>query len=262
MAAPKAHPRWWSDRWVAGMHALHMKGVPCKMVAKLCGVKNSTSVHQSFRQRGLPVRVWTSGHFAPTYKPKSWEQVRGIIAAQTQMCLPNELRYEWRKLWTTRERARFLREMRAHLGIPDLAVRLAGAAVFDASSELARAMMADLNRGLPSQRHAMRLKIPTRGVIFEGRAWFWAAKHGFVDSTRTRTLQRELYERAHGPLPPGMRVRFRDGDPLHLEPTNLYLATPDDVCRENHAAALKRTAAERMTAMLNLKRRKETLNHE
>ncbi|HCN79387.1 MAG TPA: hypothetical protein DIT13_19670 [Verrucomicrobiales bacterium] len=239
-----------------------MKGVPCKTVAGACGVRNAASVRQAFLARGLPVRVWESGHFQATHKPRTWVQVLGIIGRQTRMCVPAELRYDWRKFWTLAQKQKFLREMRAHLGIPELVVRLEGARVFDAACPVARQMMAEVNGGLPSRLHRMRLKAATRGVLFEGQLWFWAEKHGFVNGARTKTLYHHIYERYHAPVPPGMRVRFLDGDPMHLEPGNLYLASADEVCRENHAKALERTAAKRMTAMLNLQKTKGGPNHE
>lgn len=42
-----------------------------------------------------------------------------------------------------------------------------------------------------------------------------------------------LWEQAHGPVPPGMLVAFRDGKKLHCEPGNLMLITRAELLRLN-----------------------------
>lgn len=80
------------------------------------------------------------------------------------------------------------------------------------------------------RRHSRRVKVYMVKVRLDGpkgRRWIARA--------------RWLWERAHGPVPAGMRVAHADGDPLNDSLDNLVLATPDDVLQLSAAAAGEET---------------------
>lgn len=57
-------------------------------------------------------------------------------------------------------------------------------------------------------------------------------------------LQRHLWEQAHGPIPPGYAVRFKDGNRQHCVLDNLELVSRADLLRRNSVHTLPKPLAE------------------
>lgn len=66
-------------------------------------------------------------------------------------------------------------------------------------------------------------------VYSDGYVWI-ITEHG------RRQKHRWLWEQAHGPIPHGYMVKFKDGNPLNCTINNLYLASRADKAREIRAA--------------------------
>lgn len=70
------------------------------------------------------------------------------------------------------------------------------------------------------------LRLSTDGVLWI-RTALTGSRHDWEQMARWE------YARAHGPIPPGAVVSFRDGDAHNCLPENLYLRTKIDVMRAN-----------------------------
>lgn len=66
-------------------------------------------------------------------------------------------------------------------------------------------------------------------VYADGYVWI-ITEHG------RKQKHRVVWEQAHGPIPHGYMVKFRDGNPLNCELENLYLVSRADNAREIRAA--------------------------
>jgi len=74
-------------------------------------------------------------------------------------------------------------------------------------------------------------------VYADGYVWI-ITEHG------RRQKHRVVWEQAHGPIPPGHCVKFKDGNPQNCSLDNLYLVSRADHARETRAALSPEKKAE------------------
>jgi hypothetical protein len=257
--APRHHPQWWTMERVQKMHARYVAGATFTEIARDYDVRPS-SVRQAFVRRKLVLIPRPNfGRFARTYKLKTAAQVAAILARQTRLIVPRELAYDWRH-WSMSRRGAFLRKLRAKLNDPRDAPRQpysANVTPFDYASPEAREIIDQLNEGCNSREAGTKINLRSQGVIYEGKLWFWINEYGYIyrqpgpylGPQSRLVLHRYLYEQTHGPLSAEV-VRFADGNPNNLDPSNLIVASRDDVCRENQAEKLRQKAEAHTAALL------------
>ena len=76
-----------------------------------------------------------------------------------------------------------------------------------------------------------------------------------VAERKWEATHRLLYEKSHGPIPPGGVVRFRDGNPMNFLPDNLHLVTKAENSRLNRAGVSTFSLITDRAAKNRLKRR-------
>lgn len=226
--------------------------------------RSRKSIGDIFKSRGLRVRQPTgnpkrlpSGQFVPikNYTPA---EIDDLIRAQPRFRVPPELRIHWRK-WSFAKRGQFIARMRELIGDENARPELpfsANVVPFDYATPEARAIVERVNAGKCSRDAGEKLNIVSQGVIWRDTLWFWSPKAGYVRSGGWTAeegrpcLHHEIWQEANGrPVPAGFVLRHADGNPNNLDPANLQLATRDDVCRENQAAALAAKSRD-LTALL------------
>jgi hypothetical protein len=165
--------------------------------------------------------------------------------------VPQELKFEWRH-WSLARRGKFIACIRAKLNRPTDRPCLpfsANVEPFDYSTPRAQAIARQMNAGCTSRQWRAMIRLNSQGVIYQGRLYFWAADGGgghtgayyigpWTPGTGRPALHHIIWRKFNGPIPAGHVVRARDGNPNNLDPANLYLATRNDVARENQAASL------------------------
>jgi hypothetical protein len=275
------------DSIVAEMHRDYASGMALAAVARKHG-RNRRSIREIFERRGLALREEKKPKVDPKtgrvlpYVPATPERITALIEQVTHVAVPAELRHEWRH-WTMVQRGEFIRRMRLSLKRRGL-LRTerpntpfsANVEPFDYTTPRARDLVTRMNIGRTSQTKATQLKPCSEGVIWNEKLWFWVPYshfdgHGgsyqtgrYIPGLGRPELHRVIWSEANGrPVPPQHCVRFIDGNPNNLLPTNLRLEKRVVVCRENQAKAITRKARE-MTALL-LKRsqsKDQNANHE
>lgn len=254
---------------VLAMHREYCRPMSLNAVARLHG-RTRGSLRELFVRDGLAVRC--TGRIPPRYangriKPAhvyTRRELLALIEVMPSLHLPAALRVQWRK-WPLVRRGAFLAMVRARRDFPD--ARAAGpysanVVPFDYASPAAHAIAQALNAGTTSRNARIKLDLSSQGVIWDGRLWFWSPKVGYQYGSWRPTLgrpalHRVLWARAHGrPVPAGCVVRFADGNGNNLDPSNLVLATRNDLARENQAAALARKSRLLTAALLARSQRK------
>jgi hypothetical protein len=249
---------------VAAMYADYQAGMTFAQVERKYN-RSSKSLRTIFLHRGLEIREskgfskfrTETGHFAP-YTPKTPEEIEAIIQTAPKLYVPEELKLEWRK-WDLARRGDFIRRLRARLASPldrPQTPFSENVKPFDYASPEAWEIVNVANVGLTSRSAAFNLKIPSQGVIYDGSLWFWSgAGHGYFRGKWTPedgrpSLHHHLYRLHHGPIPKDGMVTLLDGNPNNLDPSNLFLRTRNDMCRENQARAITRKSREKMEILL------------
>jgi hypothetical protein len=92
------------------------------------------------------------------------------------------------------------------------------------------------------------LRVNTNGYI-DMRVSFRKGAHGW------RSLARILWEDAHGPVPAGFALRFKNGDKLDVELANLTLISRADLMRRNTIHDMPAPLKGVITVLGQLKRR-------
>lgn len=216
--------------------------------------------------KGLPVARRADGSFAP-FVPLTAEEIEDLIATASKLAIPDRLRLEWRK-WPLERRGDFIARLRAALNDPlarpDLPFS-SNVEPFDYASPKAWEMIRARNACLSSKYWHTMLKVPSQGVIWDGRFFFWNRKEPYYYEgipwrvKRYRpALHRVIWESIHGPVPPHGVVRSIDGNPNNLDPSNLTLTDKNNLCRENQARAITEKSRERTAILLN---RHQATNH-
>jgi hypothetical protein len=260
---------------VEAMHADYQTGMSFAAVERAHG-RGPHTVRSLFVSRGLAIREphpeairhhRTDGTWQ-AFPPATESEIEAIIQAATKLAIPAPLRIEWRH-WSIERRGEFIRRLRARLpdplARPDLPFS-ANVTPFDYWTAAAWDIVRAANGDLPSHLWKMKLNVISQGVIWDGRLWFWTRWETYYSEgvrwtpERSRQcLHRAIWESVHGPLPEHAVVRFIDGNPNNLNPSNLTLSNRDNLCRENQAAALLAKSRERTAILL---KRHHTPSHE
>jgi hypothetical protein len=259
------------DSVVAAMHAEYEAGASLSEVARRHG-RVAGTVRGLFELRGLEIRpsnvserqFGRNGCFLP-YPPHTRAEIRKIILEATQICIPKELKVEWRS-WDLKKRAWFIRELRKRL--PCRANRPEGpfsanVEPFDYGSARAWEIIDRLNHGLPSWKWKVKMNLTSQGVIYKDRLWFWGHKFGYVSGPWSKdggrpALHHVLWEEHTGAaVPTGHVIRFVDGNQNNLTVKNMRLETRNDLVRQTQAKSLTKKSRE-LTQLLIDQTRKGT----
>lgn len=233
------------------------------------------TVKYALQRNGHPVRVVKSvqrqANGSPVrYSPKTKAEIAALVSRATRLVVPPELKFEWRR-WSLAQRGRFIAALRAKLQLPNerpVTPFSANVEPFDYASAKAHDIARILNVGRDSRTARVLIHICSQGVIYQGRLYFWSKHCGpayFIGPWRPGTgrppLHHVIYEQEHGPVPAGHCVRHADGNRNNFAPSNLVLATKNDVCRENQAVALLKKSR-RITTLLLDRSQKKHAPHE
>lgn len=266
------------DALVLEMHAFYMTGKSLHEVGKRFGGRTHGCVRELFVLRGLFVRPFkqlrrlANGAPAPLER-KSAREIAALIASATKMCVPDSLKAEWRQ-WSRERRADFIARLRARLQPPDARpVRPFSRNVkpFDYSSSEAHEIARRANAAAGKPTAATGLRISSEGVIYKSTLyyWVWEGKPGqgayyagsYTPEHGRPALHRVIWEEANRRrVPPGHVVRFMDGNPNNLAPSNLILATRNDLARENQAAHLLKQSREITALLLSQSKERKSSN--
>ena len=259
-------PKRVDERIVQAMYAEYMAGITFAETERRHGRRKGTA-RVLFVGRGLPLRESeglpvarrADGSFAP-FVPLTEDEIEELVAGATKLAIPERLRLEWRK-WPLERRGDFIARVRARLKDPGDRPELpfsSNVEPFDYATPKAWEMIRARNAGLSSKHWKTMLKVPSQGVIWDGRFWFWARKEShYYEGIAWRlygerpALHRTIWESIHGPIPPLGVVRCADGNPNNLDPSNLVLTDRNELCRENQARALTEKSRDLTTILLN-----------
>lgn len=260
--------RRWPADLVAAMHADHLAGMGFSDLERKYG-RGRQTIPGVFRHRGLKILKRSSNHklangcFAPAV-PKTEEEIEAMIQAAHKLYVPEELKLDWRK-WDLARRGDFIRRLRAKLASPldrPQTPFSSNLKPFDYASPEAWEIVNAGNAGLTSRSAAFNLKIPSQGVIYDGRLWFWSGKgRGYFEGKwrpegGRPSLHHHLYRKHHGSIPHHHAVILADGNFNNLDPSNLVLRSRNEICRENQASAITRKSREKMEILLARTERK------
>jgi hypothetical protein len=107
------------------------------------------------------------------------------------------------------------------------------------------------------------------GSAPEGEIRFWTNKLGRI-SARIKINNRWIYytryrwEQLHGPLPPGMNVMHKDGNPSNIEDDNLTVLSNAEVVRKNCVESIRKLSDNYIAGMMtfnNIELREELKKH-
>jgi len=249
------------DETVAAIYADYTAGISLNKVAAKHG-RSRRALTQLFQRRGLALREYSGntaraegGTFKPLV-PHTEAEIQALIDEATDIAIPDALRIEWKK-WPLDRRLDFVTRLRARLGppLPDPALFSSNVEFFAYGHPRAHALMDKINEGTDSRTFRVKINLKTWGVIYDDLLWTWSVNSGgfiqgpFHPEHGRPPLHRVLFKLHHGEIPPGGVIRFADGNRFNLDPSNLVLATRDDLARENQAAALRRKSRD-LTAIL------------
>jgi len=270
------HPRRrWTvlpDELVKAMYADHVNGMRLRDLQRKYQRQDSNIV-KIFRSRNLPIiDRGNSGCFQKTYIRKTEDELVALAATQTYIKIPDAIRWEWRE-WPMEKRRWFIQLVRKRLKSPNDRPQSpfsANVIPFEYGSPEADALLRAKNGGKRSHVRGCKIKLTSQGVIWNNELWFWVRKTGYVMGVPWTPrkgrpmLHQVIWEQTHGMKKPDKCViRHRDGNPNNMHPDNLYLATQNDVARENQAKALAERSRKKTSALLNLHlKRKEKTEHE
>jgi hypothetical protein len=247
-------------------HADYQRPMPLKAVARKYDTDASTLRHV-FRRNGLSLRSFKRIARQPNGSPVrlvplTSAQIENLIKKAQDIRVPFELKFEWRR-WPLARRGKFIARLREKLKLPTdrpCSWFSPNVEAFDYASLRAHEIARRMNAGRNSRTAAVMIKTVSQGVLYKGKFFFWAADRGgchsgayYIGPWRPGigrpALHHIIWEEFNGPIPAGHIVRARDGNPNNLDPANLFLATKNDVARENQAAALAKKSRE-ITALL------------
>lgn len=253
------------DALAAQMHADYLTPMTMAAVARKWNTDSGT-VRAVFKRNGIAMRAFKpvarQANGSPVrYVPFTEAEIAALIAKQKRVSLPAELRFEWRT-WSLEKRAAFIARLRAQVdnppGRPETPFS-SNVTPFDYGTPAAHEIARRMNKGRDSRTKIVAIKPCSQGVIYEGQLYFWSLSGGtayFIGPWRPGVgrppLHRLLWEKFNRrKLPPGSVVRQADGNRNNFARGNLVLATKNDICRENQAAALAKKSRALTTLLLN-----------
>jgi transposase-like protein len=255
---------------VQRMYADYQSGMSLAAVARRHG-KHRKSLHQVFQRRGLILRPTkklngnrnATGQFEPA-KPLTERQITALIAEASKLAVPVALKLQWRK-WSLERRGQFIARLLAKLKNPkdrpqgSLSKEMM---FFDYATPEANQIAREMNAGRDSHTAAIKIDICSQGIIWRGRLWFWCSKVGYqsgpwIPGGGRPSLHHVIWEEHHGrKVPAGSVLIFADGNKNNFAPRNLRLVSRNQICRQNHAAALFRKSREVTSILLARAQRK------
>jgi hypothetical protein len=265
------------------MHALYLEGASLAAVGRQFK-RNKKVVRKCFVRNGLSVRPYKvmprgkDGRLlaAPALSKGTLER---LIAEAPRVEVPKELCREWR-LWSLERRMWLIGRLRERFPSTRPKGKFSKNVVpFDYGTPAARDLVKQLNRGRNSRNKKACLKPASEGVIFEGQLWFWCKgmplwgkpdeKPNFGDGyflgrwtkeTGRPCLHRVLWERAHGKVPAGETVIFKDGNKNNFESKNLVLRSKAECARQNITRWRLRRSRELASVLLKVHQERKRKN--
>lgn len=193
--------------------------------------------------------------FLPYADPTDAE-ILAKVATLRRVMIPPGLQAYWRR-WPEAKRRWLVAAMHARVDAlrpadaPPAGPPSANVEPFDYFSPRARAIAAAENGDRPSRHTRAKLKLAARGLIWQGRLFYWVRCTGYMTGAVPReSLHHAVWESVHGPLPASRVIYFRDGNPNNHDPANLGVKTRNELARENQAAALLRRSRLKTAALL------------
>lgn len=251
-------------------------GLSLVQVGKLFG-KGFQDIREYFLRRGLqtrrhggPAHDPKTGCFAPA-RPHTEAEISKMLAGMKRIHVPDALKTEWRS-WPMARRVAFIRRARARLGskcpMPEGPFS-SNVKYFEYGSPAAMQIAERMNSGKNSQQSGTKMKPCSRGVIWNGRLWFWTGKDKGYEAgpwnpmTRRPVLHRAAWEFYNGrPVPPKHQVILKDGNWNNYSPKNLILRPKADCCWENRKGHFDREGREAAALLLRQSQQKEpNANH-
>lgn len=214
------------------------------------------------------------GRFLPSPEPTE-KEVSAAISRLSRVMIPAELNIAWRA-WSPERRREILRRMHAHIDAlrPRQAVPAtpfsANVEPWDYASPNVQAIVAARNAGLTSRQRCFKVKLASRGVVWEGELYYWVGGYYYsgVDRSRRqfgayrRNLVHLVWSRHHGrPVPAAHVVVHRDRNRNNFDPENLALKSRNELARENQSAALLKRSRAATALLLERSMNKEPHAH-
>jgi hypothetical protein len=273
----KGKPPRLSSELVDRMYKDYLRPLTLGAVGRLYG-RDPRVIKGIFVRRGLALRPPQSrqrrrlanGRIPPVV-PLTSSEITALIHKATKLTIPKALKQEWRS-WPLERRGKFLARLRARLNLATDRPTTQfsdNVEAFDYSTPRAHEIAAEMSFAADSFRSfSARIRLCSQGVIWKSLLWFWSHKAGYqqgswVPGVGKPSLHRAIWKDHHGrPVPPGLVVIFNDGNKNNLSPENLSLATKNDICRENQAAALLRKSRKLTTLFLNITQPKKDTKHD
>ena len=258
------------DALVARMHKDYVGGMSLQAVGKKYDDRGGQCVRELFTRRGLKVRHWacsreydpSTGCFIGRGEPSPAE-IDEIIKRSGKIERPSEIRYQWDG-WSLEKRGQFIARSRELLKLQSTrpaAPFSANVEPFNYASARAHQIAEAMNAGATSRHRPVKVRAASEGVIWNNQLWFWHPKVGYQQEPWTPkfgrpSLHKTIWEKSNGcKMPAGHVIRHADGNRNNFDPSNLVLATRNDVCRENQAAALA-AKSRAITALLLTRQQK------
>lgn len=185
-------------------------------------------------------------------------EILAEVAKLRRAMIPPPLIHKWRR-WTRERRAWLVKILWQHMDEQRPGVAMprgpysANVEPFDYTSERAHAIAAESNRGLNSQKSTVKIKLGTRGVIYQGKLYSWTGddyRNGKFEKNGRPSLQELIWREAGRTIPPHHVLRFKDGNRNNFALSNLELCPREKLLRENQAAALARRSRAAVNALL------------
>jgi hypothetical protein len=260
-------------------HVDYERPMALRAVARKYDMDAST-LRAVFRRNKLRIRpfkkVPRQANGSPIrYVPFTLRELDRLIARASRILIPAELKYEWRH-WSLKRRGWFIARMRKRLRLPGERPETpfsANIEPFAYGSPRAHELARRTNAGCDSRTKRVQIHLNSQGVIYKGRLYFWVRDHAsrktgayYIGPWRPDTgrpaLHRIIWEETNGrPVPARHVVRFADGNRNNLAPSNLVLATRNDLARENQAAGRTRKSREMTSLLLRHSQKKGHHDH-
>lgn len=266
------------DQLVTQMYAEYQTGLSLGEVGRRHGGRSYGCITSLFKTRGLAIRENKTRNRCTFDKAKgcfialpslSVKELDVIIARQTRVCRPTEMRYQWER-WSLQERGWFIARMRQKLNLPGERPTTpfsANVEPFDYASPRAHEIAAAMNLTATSRKALVKVRAGSQGVIWGGDLWFWARKVGYQKDPWTPgqgrlSLHKTIWEQTHGrKVPPAHIVRYADGNWNNLDPANLVLVSRNEMLRENYAAGFTKKSRDITALLLNRSQTKTPDDH-
>jgi hypothetical protein len=267
---------------IAELWTAYQAGGSLASLARQCG-RDKTAIRDAFLRRGYKLRdayrlhrqlrpyrtgSGPNGQYLPA-PPVADEVVERLIMEATRICIPEEMRLDWRK-WPLAKRGEFIRRIRERLPAPEplpTGPLSTNVMAWHYGTQAAWDIVNKANAGMSSQQAPLKIKLCSRGLIWltdpaGPSLWFWVANTGFVRGPFLKRfgrpiLHRSIYASVHGPLPESGVVRHIDGNWNNVDPSNLLLMTRDDLARENQGKTLLERSRAKTALLLKVTNNKQ-----